>query len=271
MYQFQHYFLEHEAALRLSSFIILILVLMLSELIWPRHIPDNQYKYRRINNILLLCVNFIAARLFVPLATYELAMIVAEKNYGLFNLISLSLSLNIVITIIVFDLLIYLQHVVFHRLGFLWKIHRVHHTDLEFDVTTGIRFHPFEIVFSMFYKLVAVYLLGPAALAIVIYEILLNGAALFSHSNILLNSRLDKLLRTILVTPDMHRIHHSVVKYETNSNYGNIFSCWDKLFNTYRPLPEAGYDKMIIGLDEFRNVADGQLIQLLKTPFIKSR
>ena len=268
---FQHYFLEHEATFRLSGFIILILVFMLFELVWPRHISDKKYKYRRINNILLLVINSLATRLFVPLATYQVATIAAERNYGLFNLVSLPLLLNIVITIIVFDFLIYLQHIVFHKLNILWKIHRVHHTDLDFDVTTGIRFHPFEIVLSMFYKLAAVYLLGPAAFAIILYEILLNAAALFTHSNILLNSRLDTLLRKVFVTPDMHRIHHSVLKFETDSNYGNIFSFWDKLFSTYRPIPEAGYDGMVIGLNEFRDVADGQLIQLLKTPFMKSR
>lgn len=268
---FQHYFLEHEAAFRLSSFIILILVLMLLELIWPRHISDKQYKYRRINNILLQFVNFFVARLFVPVATYQAAAIAADRGYGLFNLVSLPLLLNVVITIIVFDLLIYIQHVVFHKSGVLWKIHRVHHTDLDFDVTTSIRFHPFEIVLSMFYKLAAVYLLGPAAIAVAFYEILLNAAALFTHSNILLNAKCDALLRNVIVTPDMHRIHHSVMKYETDSNYGNIFSFWDKLFNTYRPLPEAGYDGMVIGLNEFRDVADGQLIQLLKIPFIKDR
>lgn len=241
------------------------------ELIWPRRAQDDKFRFRRLNNILLLAVNFIAARLIVPLATFEVAVFAAEKEIGLFNIISLPLFLDVVLTLIVFDLLIYIQHVVFHKFNFLWRIHRVHHTDLEIDVTTGIRFHPVEIILSMFYKLIAVYLIGPVAFAIILYEIMLNGAALFTHSNILLNAKLDKFLRMVIVTPDMHRIHHSVLRKETDSNYGNIFSIWDKLFKTYRPLPEAGYDEMMIGLNEFRDPSSGQILQLLKTPFMAGR
>jgi sterol desaturase/sphingolipid hydroxylase (fatty acid hydroxylase superfamily) len=144
----------------------------------------------------------------------------------------------------------------------------IYHIDREIDVTTGIRFHPFEIVLSVFYKMSAVILIGPAAFAIILYEILLNAAALFTHSNILINPKLDKYLRVFIVTPDMHRIHHSATKNETDSNYGNILSSWDKLFKTYRLLPKAGYDDMVIGLNEFRVPASGQLLQILKTPFI---
>ena len=266
--QFQQYFIEHEAAFRLISFIIIIFLLLILELIWPRRRPTGNNNVRRLNNFLLLLVNYVAARLLVPLATFQVAIYVHENNFGLLNLFYLPLWLNAVITIVVFDLLIYIQHVVFHKVKFLWHIHRVHHTDLSFDVTTAIRFHPFEIVLSMFYKLLATSLLGPAAFAIILYEILLNAAALFTHSNIFLNSKLEKYLRKIIVTPDMHRIHHSVEKLETDSNYGNIFSFWDRLFKTYCPVPGAGYDDMLIGLKEFRDVKYGQLLQLLKTPFI---
>ena len=268
--QLQHYVIEHESILRLFSFIALILLFMILEQFLPRRKSEHDIKYRRVNNLLLLGVNFLVVRLLVPLATFQVAIFTHENNVGLFNLFSLPLILNIVFTIVIFDLLIYLQHVIFHKIRFLWNIHRVHHTDLEFDVTTGIRFHPFEIVISMFYKLVAVYLIGPVAFAIILYEILLNAAALFSHSNILLNSKLDSGLRMVIVTPDMHRIHHSVYQFETDSNYGNVFSFWDKLFHTYRPVPEAGYDDMVIGLNEFRDIKFGQFLQLLKTPFIKT-
>jgi len=239
------------------------------ELIWPRRKADDKYQSRRLNNIFLLVVDFIAARLLVPYAAFEVAVFAAEKEIGLFNMISLPLFLNVVLTVIVFDLLIYIQHVVFHKINFLWCIHRIHHIDLDFDVTTGVRFHPFEIVLSLFYKLVAVYLIGPVAFAIILYEIMLNGAALFTHSNVLLDARLDRFLRIIFVTPDMHRIHHSVLRRETDSNYGNLFSTWDKLFKTFRALPEADYDEMVIGLNEFRDPSSGQILQLLKTPFIK--
>jgi sterol desaturase/sphingolipid hydroxylase (fatty acid hydroxylase superfamily) len=271
MDQLQMFFLEHDTTLRMSSFMVLIFLFLGLELIWPRRLPDDRYRFRRLNNILLLAVNFVAARLFVPLATFEVALFAAEREIGLFNIISLPLLLNVVLSLIVFDLLIYIQHVVFHKINILWRIHRVHHTDLEFDVTTAIRFHPIEIILSMFYKLAAVYLIGPVAFAIILYEILLNGAALFTHSNILLNAKLDRLLRMVFVTPDMHRIHHSVLRDETDSNYGNIFSFWDKLFKTYRLIPKAGYDGMVIGLNEFREASSGQLLQLLKTPFMTGR
>ena len=266
---FQTFFIENQSELRLSSFIILILVFASLELIWPRKLADKYSKYRRLNNISLLLVNFVAARFLVPLATVEVALLASEQQFGLFNLISFPVILNIVLTVILFDLLIYLQHVIFHKFDFLWHVHRVHHSDIEFDVTTGIRFHPIEIVLSMFYKILAVYLIGPMAVSIVIYEILLNAAALFGHSNIKLKTRLDTFLRKVFVTPDMHRIHHSVLRKETDSNYGNIFSFWDKVFKTYRPLPEAGYDDMTIGLDKFREPSSGQVLQLLLNPFNK--
>jgi sterol desaturase/sphingolipid hydroxylase (fatty acid hydroxylase superfamily) len=271
MNHFQVFFIEHQAELRMYSFVGLILLFALFEMVWPRRVADAGSKIRRLNNILLLLTNFIAARFLVPLATFEVALIAAEKEFGLFNVISMPLTLSIILTIIIFDFLIYIQHVVFHKINFLWRIHRVHHSDLEFDVTTGIRFHPIEIVLSMFYKLLMVYLIGPMAFAIIIYEILLNAASLFDHSNILLNKKLDAALRKLFVTPDIHRIHHSVLRKETDSNYGNIFSIWDKVFKTYRALPEAGYDGMVIGLDKFRDPSSGQLLQLLKNPFTTGR
>lgn len=267
MNHFQIFFIEHQTELRMYSFVFLIGLFAGLELIWPRRVADDNSRFRRLSNILLLGVNFIAVRLLVPLATFEVALFAAEREVGLFNIISLPVFMDVIITIIIFDFLIYIQHIVFHKFEFLWRIHRVHHTDLEVDVTTGIRFHPIEIILSMFYKLIAVYLIGPMAFAIILYEILLNAAALFGHSNILLSAKLDRVLRKLFVTPDMHRIHHSVSRKETDSNYGNIFSIWDKIFKTYRALPEAGYDDMVIGLEKFRAPSSGQVLQLLKNPF----
>ncbi len=267
----QTFFIENQAELRMTSFVALILMFAGLELIWPRRVADKNSKFRRLNNILLLSVNFIAVRFLVPLATFQVALISAEREFGLFNVISVPMILSVLLTILIFDFLIYIQHVVSHKINFLWRVHRVHHSDLEFDVTTGIRFHPIEIILSMFYKLLAVYLIGPLAFSIILYEIILNAAALFGHSNILLNAKLDRILRKLFVTPDMHRIHHSVLRKETDSNYGNIFSIWDKVFKTYRPLPEAGYDGMVIGLDEFRDASSGQVLQLLKNPFTTGR
>ncbi len=267
--QLQQYIIEHESAFRLSSFILVLIILLVVETFRPRRKPGKSNNTRRINNGLLLLVNYLAARLLVPLATWQVAIFASENDIGLFNLVSIPVFFNVLITIVIFDLLIYIQHVVFHKVKLLWKVHRVHHTDLAFDVTTGIRFHPFEIVLSMFYKLLATLLLGPAAFAIILYEILLNAAALFTHSNIYINSEIDRFLRKILVTPDMHRIHHSIEQNETDSNYGNIFPFWDKLFKTYRTAPRAGYDGMVIGLNEFRDESYSKLYRILKIPFIK--
>ena len=266
----QSFFIEHQSELRMYSFVILILCFAGLELIWPRRATDKNSKYRRINNIFLLSINFIAVYLLVPLATFEAALFASQNEIGLLNFLSLPIFLNVILTIIIFDLLIYIQHVVLHKFSFLWRVHRVHHTDLELDVTTAIRFHPVEIVLSMFYKLAAVYIIGPVAFAIILYEIALNAAALFGHSNLFLNQKLDRMLRTVFVTPDMHRIHHSVARNETDSNYGNIFSIWDKLFKTYRALPEAGYNDMVIGLEHFREPESGRVFQLLKNPFTTS-
>jgi len=271
MNYFQAFFIEYQTELRMVSFVVLILMFAGLELIWPRRAADKNSRLRRLNNILLLGVNFVAVRLLIPFATFEVALLAAEKEFGLLNIISLPIFLSVILTIIIFDFLIYIQHVVFHKINFLWRVHRVHHTDLEFDVMTGIRFHPVEIVLSMFYKLIAVYLIGPLAFSIILYEISLNAAALFSHSNILLNTKLDRALRTIFVTPDMHRIHHSVIRKEIDSNYGNLFSFWDKVFKTYTALPEAGYENMMIGLEQFRELSSGQILQLLKNPFTNSR
>ena len=267
MNQFQIFFVEHQTELRMVSFVGLILIFAGLEIIWPKRAADEQSKFRRLNNLTLLFVNFIAVRYLVPWATLDVALIAAERDFGLLNIISVPMFLSVILTIIIFDLLIYIQHIIFHKLSFLWRIHRVHHTDLEFDVTTAIRFHPLEIILSMFYKLIAVYLIGPLAFAIILYEIILNAAALFGHSNIMLNTKFDSALRTLFVTPDMHRIHHSIVRKETDSNYGNVFSIWDKIFKTYRALPKAGYDDMVIGLDKFRQPSSGQVLQLLKNPF----
>ncbi len=268
MTQFQLFFIDNEAIVRLSSFVILLFILMGLQIIRPRRLPEPGSWYRQVNNILLLVINIIVVRLIVPLALFDVAVYVAENDIGLLNILKLPLLINVILSLIIFDLLIYVQHVISHKVKFLWRIHRVHHIDREVDVTTGIRFHPFEIVLSIFYKMLAVVLIGPAAFAIILYEILLNVVALFTHSNILLNPKLDIILRLVFVTPDMHRIHHSVLRDETDSNYGNIFSIWDKLFKTYRLFPKAGYDDMVIGLNEFRDPASGQLLQLLKTPFI---
>lgn len=270
MPQFTQFITDNQSLLRLGTFFLLIGLFLILERQWPKRVVVSQSVNRWFSNFGLLLLNIIAVRLLVPLATFEAALLAAENNWGLFNLLNLPLVINLLISIVVFDLLIYIQHVVFHQVPLFWRIHRVHHTDTEFDVTTGVRFHPFEIVLSLLYKLAAVFVFGPMALSIIIYEILLNAASLFTHSNVRLTKTSDALIRKVFVTPDMHRVHHSVIRQETDSNYGNIFSCWDKLFKTYRAQPEAGHEKMMIGLNEYRETSKIKLMNLLKLPFIKA-
>ena len=170
---------------------------------------------------------------------------------------------------VVLDLVIYLQHVLFHAVPALWRLHRMHHADLEFDVTTGTRFHPIEIVLSMLIKLTVIGALGAPALSVLIFEVLLNATAMFNHSNVQLPAPVDCILRWLVVTPDMHRVHHSVVVRETNSNFGFNLPWWDRLFGTYRAQPEAGHEGMTIGVKEIRDPAEQRLDRMLTQPFRK--
>lgn len=262
--------IEQQSLLRMVIFITLLVLLLSLEHYWPRRkVVTGTNVQRRWYNLFLMTINIIALRLFVPLALFQAALFASSENIGVFNWLGLPLWLNMVLSILLFDWLIYLQHVAFHKFAILWRIHRIHHTDLQFDVTTGVRFHPFEILLSMLYKLLAVMLFGPVAISIILYEVLLNAFALFTHSNLGLPVRLDSLARHIVVTPDMHRVHHSVIKVETDSNYGNIFSFWDKLFLTYRSQPEQGHENMQIGLLEYRLPEQLKIAGLLVLPFKK--
>jgi len=208
-------------------------------------------------------------RLLFPAAAVGMAYSVGEINWGLFNWLSLPAWLEVLVAVLLLDLAIYLQHLLMHRLPLLWRLHRVHHADLDIDLTTGSRFHTIEIVFSMLVKWLVILLLGPALLAVLIFEILLNGMAMFNHANARLPLGLDKKLRYLLVTPDMHRVHHSILRPETNSNYGFNLSLWDRFFRTYIDQPEKGHDEMTIGIPEFRNPHQvDQLPGMLALPFV---
>jgi sterol desaturase/sphingolipid hydroxylase (fatty acid hydroxylase superfamily) len=172
----------------------------------------------------------------------------------------------IALTLLLLDLAIYVQHVLTHAVPALWRLHRVHHTDLDLDVTTGVRFHPFEILLSVLYKIALVVALGAHPLAVLIFEVLLNGSSLFNHANVRLPAMLERWLRLIWVTPEMHRVHHSVLRRETDSNYGSCLSLWDRLFGTYVAQPQAGHDRMTIGLEAFRTPAEQSLWSLLMQP-----
>jgi sterol desaturase/sphingolipid hydroxylase (fatty acid hydroxylase superfamily) len=209
------------------------------------------------------------SRFLFPLSATGLALWASERGWGLFNYFSPgSLSAGIV-SIVVLDCVIYFQHFVFHKVRLLWPLHGMHHTDLDIDVTTGARFHPVEIVLSVLIKMGVIMLLGVPAWSFVAFEVMLNCTAMFNHSNVKINAELDRVLRLFLVTPDMHRVHHSVVIREHDSNYGFSLPWWDRIFGTYRDQPEAGHDNMVIGLANFRDPKALSLPKLLILPFAR--
>jgi len=209
----------------------------------------------------------VLLRLVFPTAAVGFALFAARQGWGLLNAVSPPFWLALLVAVLVLDFAIYLQHVLFHAVPALWRLHRVHHADLEFDVTTGLRFHPLEILLSMAIKLAVIAALGPPALAVLIFEVLLNATSMFNHGNVRMPAGLDRVLRWLVVTPDMHRVHHSVLPHETNSNFGFNLPWWDRLLGTYRARPAAGHTGMTIGIEQFRAPRELWLDRLLLQPF----
>jgi sterol desaturase/sphingolipid hydroxylase (fatty acid hydroxylase superfamily) len=245
--------IPHEVVIRLISFFGIFALMALWEVLAPKRVLSESKTTRWSSNIALTILNSVILRLVFPAAATGTAMYAAAHGWGIFNWLSAPAWLAIVVSFILLDMLIYCQHVMMHAFPLLWRLHRVHHVDLDIDVTTGARFHPIEILFSMLIKFAAIALLGAPVLAVLIFEVVLNVMSMFNHSNIALPALIDQFLRKIVVTPDVHRIHHSVETIETNSNYGFNLVCWDKLFGTYREQPMAGHKGMTIGLLEWRN------------------
>jgi sterol desaturase/sphingolipid hydroxylase (fatty acid hydroxylase superfamily) len=258
--------LANEPILRLAVFLGVLVVMAGWELAAPRRRQDTPRVIRWTNNFALVVVDTIILRLTFPILAVGLALMAGDRGWGLFNALDVPLWLAVVLSILLLDLAIYLQHVLFHAVPGLWRLHRMHHADLEFDVTTGLRFHPAEIVLSMVIKLAAVAALGAPAVAVLLFEVLLNATALFNHANIRLPVRVDRALRWVLVTPDMHRVHHSVIPAETNSNFGFNLPWWDRLLGTYRAQPKAGHEGMTIGIEQFRTPRDLWLDRMLIQP-----
>ena len=260
-----------EPVLRISIFAGVLAVLMLVELWRPWRIAQQQRGARWPSNLGLVVLDSLLVRLIFPLGAAGVAILAEVKGWGLFNLVALPSYIVLPLGIIALDLVIYAQHVAFHMVPWLWRLHRVHHADTVLDVTTGLRFHPVEIVLSMLIKAGTVLALGVPAGAVIAFEVLLNATAMFNHANIVLPGWLDRALRWIVVTPDMHRVHHSVEPSETNSNFGFNLPWWDRLFGTYQDGPRAGYQRMIVGLSQFRDEAEQRLDKLLTQPFRRSR
>ncbi len=243
--------MENESLIRLAVFIGLFVLFAVFERLAPRRKPHPRRSRRWLTNVSISLLNTITLRTMavgLPLLAVGAALDASAHAWGLFNQLDWPASVEVVLVVLIFDFAIWAQHLITHKVPVLWRLHRVHHADTDIDVTTAIRFHPVEIALSMLLKIGLVYLLGPSALAVVLFEILLNGTALFNHSNLRLPLALDAALRKVLVTPDMHRVHHSVLREEHDSNYGFALSIWDRMMGTYVAQPAKGHDEMTIGL-----------------------
>jgi len=259
--------IEYETFLRLSFFLGIFMLICAWELASPKRHLSLSRATRWPRNLAMVAIITLIMRLLIPFTAVMAALYAQQHQIGFFHLFSSPKSLAIISSIILLDGVIYAQHRAFHYLPLLWRLHKIHHIDQEIDVTTALRFHPFEFIISLCIKNAAVLLIGAPVAAVIGFEILLNGMAMFNHGNITLPKKFDRILRVFVVTPDMHRVHHSVQKRETNSNFGFSLSLWDKLFYTYLAHPEAGHLQMEIGLKEYPNSDNTGLWALMLMPF----
>ena len=259
--------MQNEAMIRLVFFFGILLLVSCWEIIAARRSLTVPKFVRWGNNFGIVVINTILVKFVFSIAAVGVSVAAEKNGWGLLNYFDISHVPSVLIGILVLDLAIYFQHLMFHAVPLFWRLHMVHHADLDVDVTTGLRFHPIEMVISMGIKMGIVAALGPPVIAVLVFEIALNGTSMFNHGNIQLPHALDRLLRMFVVTPDMHRVHHSVVIRETNSNFGFNLTWWDRLFGTYRAQPVAGHKKMTIGLSQFRKPEELILPKLLILPF----
>ncbi len=262
--------LTNEPIIRIGFFLSVLAIMVAWEVVAARRPQRIGRLTRWPSNLLIVALDTLAVRLVFPVAAVGAAFIAAEQGWGLLNLVAVPAWFSVILAVLLLDAAIYFQHRLFHAVPWLWRLHRMHHADLEFDVTTGLRFHPLEILLSMGIKLAVVLALGAPALAVVIFEVLLNATAMFNHGNVRLPARADRRLRFFVVTPDMHRVHHSIIHRETDSNFGFNLPWWDRLFGTYRDQPEKGHLGMTIGIEAFRTERDLRLDRMLVQPFRRS-
>jgi sterol desaturase/sphingolipid hydroxylase (fatty acid hydroxylase superfamily) len=260
--------LANEPAIRIAFFLGILGAMAVWEAVAPRRHREISRLVRWPSNLGIVVVDTLLVRLVFPIVAVGLALLAEERGWGLFNVLEAPAWAAFVASVLALDLAIYLQHVMFHAVPALWRLHRMHHADLEFDVTTGLRFHPVEILLSMGIKLAVVAALGPPAVAVLIFEVLLNATAMFNHGNVRIPPGLDRVLRWFVVTPDMHRVHHSVHAAETNSNFGFNLPWWDRLLGTYRAQPAEGHQAMTIGIEQFRTRRDLRLDRMLIQPLL---
>ena len=256
-----------EQWVRILVFGIALAAFVTWEILAPRRDRRLPLLRRWPSNLGIVVLDTVVVRLLFPITAVGLALVCEARGWGLLQNVPLPGWVSLPLAIIALDLAIYLQHVLFHAVPVLWRLHRMHHADQDIDVTTGLRFHPIEIVLSMAIKLAVVAALGAPAIAVLAFEVLLNATSMFNHSNVAMPLGLDRVMRWLVVTPDMHRVHHSVVVRETNSNFGFNLPWWDRLFGTYRSQPEGGHAAMTIGIPQFRHVGEQRLDRMVTQPF----
>ena len=256
----------NDVGLRLSIFVGVLIIMSVLETLAPLRKRRQKRVERWLTNLGLVVLGSLVIRMMGPFIAVVAASMAIANGWGLIPLLNLPFYIEIVLGVVLLDLALYWQHVASHRIPFIWRFHRVHHADRDMDASTGVRFHPIESAMSMLYKCVVVIVVGPAVIAVVIFEIILNASALFNHANLRLPKWLDTLLRTLVVTPDMHSVHHSVLPNETNSNYGFFLSIWDKIFGSYIAKPKLSPDKIQIGLPYYQSEEPASLAWSLKLP-----
>ncbi|MCF8104443.1 MAG: sterol desaturase family protein [Desulfohalobiaceae bacterium] len=260
--------MEHVMLIRFGAFLVLFTGLALAESLAPRRWRSMSRRIRWFPNLGMLALNPLAVALVFPILPIGLAVYVTEQNWGLLSHPGVPYWLKVVVGVVMLDFAVYIQHVLFHAIPTLWRLHMVHHADLDFDLTTGVRFHPGEILISLVIKMSVVAALGAPPLAVLIFEVALNGTSMFNHSNLNIPKKIDRVLRWMVVTPDMHRVHHSVIIRETNSNYGFNLPWWDRLLATYKDQPAKGHRDMTIGLSWYRDSKKLTLPRLLILPIV---
>ena len=262
------FILANEKTIRLSFFLGVFVLVAIWEWLAPRRALTVSKVLRWSNNLVLVFMNTALLRWVFPVAAVGVAKFASDQGWGILNYYEVPFVVAVIVAVIALDFIIYLQHVLVHAVPALWRLHRVHHADLDYDVTTGARFHPLEIILSMLIKFATIVVLGPPVVAVVIFEVLLNATAMFNHGNVKLPLGLDRVLRLIVVTPDMHRVHHSIEDDEANCNFGFSLPWWDRLFGTYRDQPRAGHEGMTIGIHKYRDTRQASwLTGMLTMPF----
>jgi sterol desaturase/sphingolipid hydroxylase (fatty acid hydroxylase superfamily) len=255
-----------EGGLRLAVALAVLTAMALWELAAPMRRAEMPRLLRWSNNLALVALDAALVRLVLPVTLAGFAALIQTQGWGILTLTPLPGWLEVVLTLLLLDLAIWAQHRAFHHVPALWRLHRMHHADLDFDVTTGLRFHPVEILISVGIKMAVIAALGAPPVAVLAFEVILNASSLFNHANIRLPARVDRLLRLVIVTPDMHRVHHSVIRDETDSNFGFNLPWWDRLFGTYRAQPTGGHREMTIGIEQFRSKRELWLDRMLTQP-----